>query len=383
MSNKIFAIIAGAGSSSRMCGKDKIFEVISKKTILLRSCELFENCSLIDGIVVVVREDSVRLAEKELKTIKKIRAVVAGDKNRFLSVQNGLAACPPDVDYIAVHDAARPFASQQLVERVISTAIEYGGAAPAVVVTDTVKTVDIDSYITSTLPRDVLRAVATPQVFKADIYRKASADNRDSFDDCEIFERANIPVKLIEGERNNIKITNPDDLEYARYLVCGKNEMRIGHGYDAHRLTDGRKLILGGVEIAHPRGLDGHSDADVLTHAVIDALLGAAAAGDIGKMFSDSDPQYKDISSILLLERAVKKVEELGYSVGNIDVTVIAQEPKLAFYIGDMRKKIAEASKISEDDVNVKATTEEGMGFTGTKEGIAAHSVVILMPICD
>ena len=154
--------------------------------------------------------------------------------------------------------------------------------------------------------------------------------------------------------------------------------MRIGHGYDVHRLVPERKLILGGVEIDYPLGLLGHSDADVLLHAVIDALLGAAALGDIGKLFPDSDPKYKDISSMLLLERAMERIREKHFRVGNVDVTVIAQRPKLLHYIPRMRENLAKALGIDLDRVNIKATTEEGLGFTGSGEGIACHAVSLL-----
>lgn len=154
--------------------------------------------------------------------------------------------------------------------------------------------------------------------------------------------------------------------------------MRIGHGYDVHRLVQGRRLILGGVEIEHTMGLLGHSDADVLTHAVMDALLGAAGLWDIGRAFPDTDPAYEGISSLLLLEQVVTMLEEKGYAVGNVDATILAQRPKLGPHIPEMRRKLAKTMKIDEDRVNVKATTEEGLGFTGTEQGIAAHAVVLL-----
>lgn len=154
--------------------------------------------------------------------------------------------------------------------------------------------------------------------------------------------------------------------------------MRIGHGYDVHRLTEGRALILGGVTIEHPTGLLGHSDADVLIHAVMDALLGAAGLGDIGKLFPDSDPQYKGISSMLLLEKVRRKINDSGYRVGNVDVTMIAQKPKLSPYIPQMRENLADALQISPGRINIKATTEEYLGFSGRQEGMACHAVCLL-----
>ena len=197
-------------------------------------------------------------------------------------------------------------------------------------------------------------------------------------DDCSAAEAAGVAVHLTPGSEENLKITTPVDLTLAEAILKRRNSMRIGHGYDVHRLTEGRKLILGGVEIPFERGLDGHSDADVLVHAVMDALLGAAALRDIGVLFPDNDPAYKGISSMLLLEKVMEHLRAAGYAVGNVDVTVLAQRPKLKDYIPAMRENLAHAMGVDLGCVSVKATTEEGLGFTGSGEGIACHAVCLL-----
>ena len=228
--------------------------------------------------------------------------------------------------------------------------------------------------------RTTLFAVQTPQCFQTALYRRALAAvgrqrMRDVTDDCSIFELAGLPVRLVEGEYANRKITTREDLP-----AHAKEEtaMRVGHGYDVHRLVEGRKLILGGVEIPYEKGLLGHSDADVLAHAVADALLGAAALGDIGKLFPDTDERYKGADSLVLLGHVAARVRQAGFAVENIDATVLCQRPKLAAHIPAMREKLAAACGMDAGDVSVKATTEEGLGFTGEGLGIAAHCVCLL-----
>ena len=198
---------------------------------------------------------------------------------------------------------------------------------------------------------------------------------REATDDCSIFELAGLPVRLVEGDYANLKITTREDLPAP---AKEGDAVRIGHGYDVHRLVEGRKLILGGVDIPYEKGLLGHSDADVLVHAVADALLGAAALGDIGKLFPDTDERYKGADSLVLLGHVAACVRQTGYEVENIDATVLCQRPKLAAHIPAMREKLAAACGVAAGEVSVKATTEEGLGFTGAGQGIAAHCVCLL-----
>lgn len=229
----------------------------------------------------------------------------------------------------------------------------------------------------ATLERSELFAVQTPQVFQVDLIKaalvKALEDGAALTDDCGAVERLGIGVSLTQGDYCNLKITTPEDLAVAEALFCLEGAaVRIGHGYDVHRLVEGRRLILGGVEVPFDKGLLGHSDADVLTHAVMDALLGACALGDIGHLFPDSDPAYAGADSLRLLDEVVSRLRQRGYRVGNVDATVLAQAPKLAPYLEQMRRNLARRLQVPMDAVSVKATTEEGLGFTGTGDGIAA-----------
>ena len=254
-------------------------------------------------------------------------------------------------------------------------------AAPAVAVKDTIKIAN-DGAVVQTPDRAALFAVQTPQCFCRNLYWKALKAVQGEkvhlvTDDCSLFELAGLPVHLTQGDYANLKITTKEDLPAAAQNK-GENTMRIGHGYDVHRLVEGRKLIMGGVTIPYEKGLLGHSDADVLLHAVSDALLGAAALGDIGKHFPDTDPRYEGADSLMLLREVGRLLDETGYTVGNIDATVLCQAPKLAPHIPAMRQNIANALGLALDDVSVKATTEEHLGFTGEGLGIAAHAVALI-----
>ncbi len=247
-----------------------------------------------------------------------------------------------------------------------------GGAAPAVPVKDTVKQAS-GHLVTDTPDRASLWAVQTPQVFRRQLYLQAlEAVQDDSVtDDCQLLERAGMPVELTAGSYENYKITTPDDLKEEK-------KMRIGHGYDVHRLVEGRPLILGGVNIPWEKGLLGHSDADVLAHAVMDALLGAAALGDIGKHFPDTDPAYKGADSLVLAQKVAELLAQEGWRIGNVDATILCQAPKLAPHIAAMRQNLAAALGVDANQVSVKATTEEKLGFTGEGKGIAVHAVALL-----
>ena len=362
------AVIVAAGTASRMGGIDKVMALLGGEPMIVRTVRAFQDCDAISEIVIVTREDLILSITGLCKTMDKVTAVVAGGKTRQESVNLGLNALSDKVRLAAVHDGARPLVSWQLIDRVVRAANTYGAAAPAVPVKDTIKVVE-GRVVKSTPDRASLYAVQTPQVFDFDLLRgalaKAKADNANITDDCSAVERIGFSVKIVEGDERNLKVTTPLDL-------------RIGHGYDVHRLVEGRDLILGGVKIDYEKGLDGHSDADVLLHAVSDALLGAAGLGDIGRHFPDTDPQYKGADSLLLLKNVAEKVTAAGYRVSNIDVTMIAQRPKLKDFIPQMEENIALAVGIAPSRVNVKATTEEKLGFTGTGEGMACHAVCLL-----
>ncbi len=374
---KVTGILVAAGRSQRM-GFDKLFYRIHCREVVLISLEKLTRHPYVDDVVMVAGESMPQLARllEENPQPKPVR-LVRGGETRAHSVMAGIMAAE-DAQYLAIHDAARPFVTDELISRVIQVAADVGAAAPALPVQDTVKRVS-ESVVAATVPRADLATVQTPQVFLRERYMKAiegvtEEEYRQLTDDCMVFERAGYPVMLVEGESTNRKLTSPEDL----LGDMSVSPMRIGHGYDVHRLVTGRALVLGGVTVPHPKGLQGHSDADVLCHAVIDALLGALALGDIGRHFPDTDPAYEGVSSLWLLSECDKKVRAEGYVVQNLDATILCQSPKLAKHIPAMRNNISKALHLKLSDVSIKATTEERLGFTGKEEGIAAHCVALL-----
>lgn len=371
---RIIVIIAAAGSGNRMgSGIPKQFLEIEGKPVLVKTALAFSQNQYIDGFFVVTGKEYMDRSKELLQDINKYMGVTSGGAERQDSIYNGLKLLPEDIDYVLVHDGARPFVTQNIINKVVEKAVEEGAAVAAVPVKDTIKTIGENDTIKGTLPRNQLRSIQTPQGFKKELilraYEKAFEEGYYGTDDAALVERVGAAISVVDGEYGNIKITTKEDMPM---------ECRVGTGYDVHRFEKNRKLILGGVEIPYEFGLLGHSDADVLVHAVMDALLGAAALGDIGRHFPDTDDKYKGISSMRLLEYVSNLLESKGYSVGNIDATIIAQAPKLAPFIDDMKINIAETLKISHNKVNVKATTTEKLGFTGRKEGIASEAVCIL-----
>lgn len=368
----VTAILVAAGASRRM-GFDKLsYRLPDGQTVLQKSCAAFAAHPAV-GQLVLVAGGNRPACEAIAAACPKPCVVVPGGETRADSVRSGLAAAQGEL--IAIHDAARPFVSEALITAALEAAARTGAAAPAVAVKDTIK-VAKDGQVCCTPDRATLYAVQTPQCFRRALYEQAlqavqGEQARLVTDDCSLFELAGMPVALTQGDYANYKITTKEDLEKEKH-------MRIGHGYDVHRLVEGRKLILGGVEIPHETGLLGHSDADVLLHAVMDAVLGAAALGDIGQHFPDNDPAYKGADSLALTRAVARLIGEKGYAVGNIDATILCQAPKLAPHIPAMRRNIAEAFGLPVDAVSVKATTEEHLGFTGEKKGIAAHAVALI-----
>lgn len=378
------AIILAAGSGSRMGGSTTKQRMnILGESILKRCVGVFSSCKKISNIIVVSRPEEIDWAREELAGFPKLYAIVCGGKTRAESAKLGFEAISPTAEYVAIHDAARCLVTNENISDVIDAAIKYGAATAGSFVTDTIKQID-HGVIENTIPREGLFAAHTPQIFLRSHYENAldaSVKYEEITDDNMMLEKIGVKVYPVETGKENIKITKAEDIGYAEYVIerrRGMMDIRVGHGYDAHRLVEGRALVLGGVKLPYDKGLLGHSDADVLSHAIIDAILGACGLGDIGRLFPDSDEKYKDISSLVLLKEAVDIISQKGFSVENIDSTIVIQSPKIARYIGEMVTNISNILGIEEGRVNIKATTEEHMGFTGREEGISAHAVVIV-----
>ena len=376
----VWAVIVAAGSGTRMgLPINKTLAALGGETVLERSVRAFDG--LTDGVVVVYRAED----EETVRALRLPAVLAPGGDTRQASVLSGLHALPEDAEIVLVHDAARPFVTRETIEQCVESARKYGSGVAAMPVTDTIKRADENGRVLETLPRETLWAMQTPQAFRAAELRAAietlQARGESATDDARAMEACGHTVRLVEGEAGNIKLTRPEDLAIARARIeknGGETMLRVGHGYDAHRLVEDRKLILCGVEIPYEKGLLGHSDADVALHALMDALLGALALGDIGGHFPDSDAKYKGVSSMLLLREVAALLAAQGAAVNNVDVTILAQRPKLKPYIEQMRRNVADALQIDVSRVSVKATTTEGMGFEGEGLGISAHAVALV-----
>ncbi|MCY4632942.1 MAG: 2-C-methyl-D-erythritol 4-phosphate cytidylyltransferase [Acidobacteria bacterium] len=388
---RVAAIIAAGGRGLRAGGGvPKQLRSIGGRTLLELALAPFDRSARVAEIVVVLPPESMADPPIGFQAVETPLRVVAGGRRRQDSVAAGLDAVGDAASLVLVHDAARPFCSQALIGRVIDAAAEAGAAVPAVQATDTVKqSADAGGHavVAATLPRERIHLAQTPQGFRIDVLRAAVALGRsgaDATDEALLAERAGYAVRLVEGDPENVKITTPADLDRAagrmvRARVAPAVAVRVGIGYDLHRTVAGRPLILAGVHVPHDRGLDGHSDADAVCHALIDAVLGGAAAGDVGQHFSNRDPRWKGASSIDLLERAVAIVRERGYAVGNADVVVIAERPRIGPHAAAMRERLAEALEVAVAAVSVKAKTGEGVDAVGRGEAIAVHAVATLV----
>jgi 2-C-methyl-D-erythritol 4-phosphate cytidylyltransferase/2-C-methyl-D-erythritol 2,4-cyclodiphosphate synthase len=379
--SRVSAIIAAGGRGARFGGaQPKQFQTLAGVSILERTVETFLQGYAFDEVIVALPSELAASPPSYLDDV----IVVEGGERRQDSVANGFAAVAPSSQVIVIHDAARPLVSPALIERTVTAAFEYGAAIAALQARDTVKRGDASRIIRGTLPREEIFLAQTPQAFRVGVLRDALAlasTAADATDEAMLAEQAGHHVHLVEGDPRNLKITTPEDLDMAERLLGrrkGAATNRIGNGYDLHRLVAGRPLILGGVTIPFDKGLDGHSDADAVCHAVTDAILGAASAGDIGRHFPDTDPAWKGANSIELLKRAVAMVNAAGYVVANVDVVVIAQRPKLSPHVDAMRVNVARALGIDTRQVSVKGKTNEGVDSTGTGDAIAVHAVALI-----
>ncbi len=379
---RISVIIPAAGSGRRLGKeKNKILLELGSKPVLSYSLEFFDTISQVAEIIIVAaggEEEECRSIAKDSCRRKEWQVVTGGEERRD-SVYRGLKAASPDCDYILIHDGARPFITHKLMDNLL-TADFQDGAILALPLKDTVKRVEA-GCIKKTIARAGLYGAQTPQIFHRDILLKAYEYALDAgfeaTDDASMVELYGGEVIIVPGSEDNFKITTPYDWQKAREKVMTMG-LRIGSGFDVHGFIAGRPLILGGEEIRHDFGLEGHSDADVVTHALMDAVLGALCAGDIGGHFPPGDPVYKGADSIVLLKRVAAIMGEKNYELINGDITVIAQKPKLAPYIEKIRSNLAEALETLPENISVKATTTEKLGFVGREEGIAAQATVLL-----
>lgn len=377
-----YAIVLAGGSGSRMgAACNKVLLTLDGIPVITRSVQAFKG--LVDGVVLVSRAEDMPAMQSAMAAAEMNVIIVSGGETRQASVWNGLCALPEECTKVLIHDGARCLVDTDTIVRCKESVDLCGTGVAAVPVIDTIKQVDNAEIVAVTPDRSCLRAVQTPQAFTVDLIRNAhqaaAAEGFIGTDDASLVERMGHPVRLTLGNRRNIKLTTPEDLTMAEaFMNRSFPALRIGQGYDVHRLVEGRDLILCGVNIPHRLGLLGHSDADVALHALMDAMLGAMAMGDIGKHFPDSDERYRGASSMLLLKHVQEMLQERNARVTNCDVTIVAQKPKLLPFIPQMRQNVADTLQLPFDRVNVKATTTERLSFEGNEEGISAQAVCMV-----
>ena len=382
-------VLLAAGGSTRM-GGDKMLLELTGRPVLEYSLETFQRSDRVRAIVIVASDvnwdaisDLVSSSDYD-----KVSAVVTGGARRQDSTANGVDQLMDQhgsgIKFVLVHDGARPFVDEAMIERGLMAAAEHGAAVPALPVSDTIKSVKGDGTVEQTLDRSRLRAIQTPQVFRVDVFASALRPTEEVTDDAALVELVGGSVGLFDGNSDNIKLTTPDDIERAEAILArrtarGAGAMnRCGTGFDSHALVSGGPLRLGGVNIEHDSHLEGHSDGDVLLHAIASAVLGAAGLGDLGSNFPSGDPTFAGIDSRELLQRAASMAADAGWEVSYLDATIIAQQPKLAPYVNRINDSIAETLSIPVDSINIKITSTDHVGAIGTGEGIAAQAIATL-----
>ena len=383
----VTAIIAAGGRGLRFGAVEpKQLLRVDGRPILERSVTAFVTHPAVHEVIVALPAELAADPPAYLRDAIKPLHVVAGGARRQDSVANAFGVASKESDIIVVHDAARPFVTADVIARTIAAARETGAAVAAVAASDTVKRARREggAVVAETLPRETIFLAQTPQAFRRDVLADALKVADAATDEASLAERAGHSVQIVDGDPTNIKITTPDDLPIAEAIArrgAPARTGRAGTGYDLHRLVPGRPLVLGGVTIPADRGALGHSDADVVCHAVTDAILGAACLGDIGRHFPDSEPTWKGASSLDLLSRAVALVRAQGLGVGNVDVTVILEAPKIRDHIDAMRANVAKAIGLDVARVSIKGKTNEGVDAIGRGDAIAAHAVALIRVI--
>ncbi len=379
MPGMVAAVVVAAGRGQRAGGEiPKQYRHIAGEPVIRPTLVAFLAHPQIGAVRPVIHPDDEVFYRAAIAGLN-VLPPVAGGATRQASVRAGLealSAAAPDL--VLIHDAARPFLTGALITRAIAAGEEHGAAIPAIAIADTVKRIDDQAVVTETLDRSRLRVVQTPQAFAfgliVDAHRRAAATGLENFsDDAALAEWAGHRVTVFEGETSNVKLTTDDDFVRAEALrLAALADVRAGNGFDVHAFADGDHVMLGGVRIAHSRGLTGHSDADVALHALVDAILGALAEGDIGTHFPPSDPQWRGAASDRFLAFACARVRERAGMIAHLDVTIVCESPRIAPHRDAIRARIAAIAGIPVTRVAVKATTSEKLGFTGRGEGIVA-----------
>jgi len=386
---QIAAVIVAGGRGHRAgAGAPKQYRLLGGEPLLRRTLRTFDAHAAVNRIVPVIHPDDAKdYALASQGCGPKCRAPVFGGETRQLSVFAGLNALATSApDFVLVHDAVRPFFTQALLDRAVGIARTAEAAVPVTPVTDTVKRVGENGNVLATLDRNELRLTQTPQIFSyaklLEAHRRAAAQNlRDFSDDAALMEWAGIPVATFPGESGNVKFTTAEDFLRAEAQSGAPFEFRNGTGFDVHAFGPGDHVTLGGVRIPHAKGLSGHSDADVLLHALTDAVLGAIGEADIGQHFPPTDEKWRGASSDIFLQHAIGLMRKSGGSLVNLDATLLCEAPKAGPHRNAMRERIAAIAGIGIDRVAVKATTTEKLGFLGRGEGIAAMaSATVRLP---
>lgn len=374
---KGIAIIAAAGKGQR-AGADKVWKELRGKTVLARAAAPFFASPMIDAVILAVAPEHLKDAEALFAGQNKPCFAVSGGETRTQSIRNALQKAKlfagEDPAVVAVHDGARPYLSRELLEECMTVAAATGSAVPTLPCTDSLRKVTSEG--STPLPRDQVLRVQTPQCFELRGLLKAYASGEEASDDATLYEKHVGKITLVKGEEKNKKITYSSDFSE-------EVSTRVGIGFDVHPLVENRKLILGGVEITYEKGLMGHSDADALVHAIMDAMLTAASLPDIGHLFPPDDPAYEGADSVELLKEVLKRVKAQGYILSNLSATIMAQAPKMAPHLPKMQECIAAALETAPENVSFSATTTEKLGIIGEGKGIAAQAIVLLKETID
>ncbi len=369
---KISLILACAGKGERAnLNKNKLLVPINGRTVLERTLSVFLSCGMIDEFIVTASANDY---DEMISLLPDGVKVVIGGNTRSKSIKNALKKTTGEI--VLIHDGARPFVTERIIKDCINGVKKFGSAVTAIPSRDTV--CQGEQVIYDYLGKSGLYSVQTPQAFytKDILNAYAQAGDKTFNDDGEVYKEFYGNPSVVLGDINNVKLTYPEDFE----ILKKQTDCLVGVGFDCHRLVVNRKLILGGIEIPHDKGLLGHSDADVLTHAIMDAILSALSLRDIGYHFSDKDPQYKDACSMELLEKVLKMINEKGYKVKSISATIMAERPKLLSFIPKITENLANAIGLEKQMIGVGATTLEGLGFVGREEGICAQASAVLVP---